>query len=248
MCPLDPKVCFGFNQNVVPYRYFPLLFSSYGICDGEMSQRIRCRLPNIRLTIGENLEKIEQVYKCEFKTNGYFGKYLNKYNGSYIPPGWREWGGLIMNSRYYNYSINLNGKKIKHGADYHKTKCINIASTIWPSYGKLSQKSSTGYQYDYVELLVTNVVMYRFGWCIGGPRHGEHRLNTSNVETPFLNYLRYGFLNHTSLFIVVSETKAPRQRTVDKLSLKKDLFESLIATRSDPVRSTYAISAVHRHV
>ena len=62
------------------------------------------------------------------KTLGYRtffgGKYLNQYGmpsvggPERVPPGWDEWVGLVGNSRYYNYTLSVNGKPEKHGQTY----------------------------------------------------------------------------------------------------------------------------------
>ncbi|KAM7367342.1 hypothetical protein PAMP_015251 [Pampus punctatissimus] len=60
------------------------------------------------------------------------GKYLNQYGHSeaggveHVPPGWNYWVALEKNSKYYNYTLSVNGKAQKHGADYSKDYLTDV--------------------------------------------------------------------------------------------------------------------------
>ena len=55
----------------------------------------------------------EEGYRTAF-----FGKYLNGYGGTYVPPGWDEWHGISGN--FLSDSLNENGAIIRYDADrYH---------------------------------------------------------------------------------------------------------------------------------
>lgn len=64
------------------------------------------------------------------------GKYLNQYGHSeaggveHVPLGWSYWVGLDKNSKYYNYTLSVNGKAQKHGADYSKDYLTDLLANM----------------------------------------------------------------------------------------------------------------------
>ncbi|CAH0387899.1 unnamed protein product [Bemisia tabaci] len=78
-------------------------------------------------TIKEPLAFPVYLQSAGYKTF-YAGKYLNQYGSAHktknpIPPGWDVWYGLIGNSKYYDYSLVINGK-IKHFKNDYFTSVI----------------------------------------------------------------------------------------------------------------------------
>ncbi|XP_058463917.1 N-acetylglucosamine-6-sulfatase-like isoform X1 [Malaya genurostris] len=84
-------------------------------------------------------EKVESAtFPVLLQNNGYqtfyAGKYLNEYYSEKIPTGWNEWFGLHGNSKYFNYSLNENGKIVFHTDEYFtdvlKSHVLNFITNI----------------------------------------------------------------------------------------------------------------------
>ncbi|XP_029049043.2 N-acetylglucosamine-6-sulfatase-like [Osmia bicornis bicornis] len=105
-CPNRASILTGKYQ----HNHLVLNNSISGGCNSIQWQKLQ--EPN---TFGAHLKR-EMLY-----TTFYAGKYLNQYGHhavggtAHVPEGWDWWAGLVGNSRYYNYSLSINGTEKKFG-------------------------------------------------------------------------------------------------------------------------------------
>ncbi|XP_070611048.1 N-acetylglucosamine-6-sulfatase [Erythrolamprus reginae] len=98
-------------------------------------------------------QKIQEPYtfpallksECGYQTF-FAGKYLNEYGAEdagglgHVPPGWSFWYALEKNSKYYNYTLSVNGKVHRHGANYSTDYLTDVLANM--SLDFLEYKSS----------------------------------------------------------------------------------------------------------
>lgn len=48
----------------------------------------------------------------------------------HIPPGWDWWIGLVGNSKYYNYTLSVNGTAVHHRDSYQNDYLTDVIVSV----------------------------------------------------------------------------------------------------------------------
>ncbi|GAA6105849.1 N-acetylglucosamine-6-sulfatase [Tachysurus ichikawai] len=74
----------------------------------------------------------KHLYYQTFFAGKYMNEYGNKQSGGveHIPPGWDQWFALERNSKYYNYTLSVNGKAQRHGQNYTEDYLTDVLANI----------------------------------------------------------------------------------------------------------------------